>query len=51
MTYRYYQIKFSRINMGGGWGKGIEALARQSIQWQNEYPGRSTYHKERNNPL
>jgi hypothetical protein len=35
--------------MVGEWGKGIEALnlltARQSIQWQNEYPDRSTDHK------
>jgi hypothetical protein len=40
----------------GGWvGKRYWsaklAAARQSIQWQNEYPDRSTDHKARNNPL
>ena len=53
----YYQIKSSRINMGGSvgeWGKGIEALswlaaARQSQggygKAYNGYPDRSTDHK------
>ena len=40
----YYQIKSSRINMGGWVGKRYRsaklAAARQSIQWQNEYPDR-----------
>ena len=27
------------------------AATRQSIQWQNEYPDRSTDHKARNNSL
>jgi hypothetical protein len=52
-----YQIKSSRINMGGWVGKRNLstklAAARHSIQWQNEYPDRSTdhIHKARNNPL
>ena len=41
----YYQIKSSRINMGGWVGKRYLsaklATTRQSIQWQNEYPDRS----------
>jgi hypothetical protein len=44
----YYQIKSSRINMGGWVGKrnlsAKLAATRQSIQWQNEYPDRSTDH-------
>ena len=51
----YYQIKPSRINMSGWVGKRYLsaklAAARQSIQWQNKYPDRSTDHKARNNPL
>ena len=51
----YYQIKSSRINMGGWVGKRFLsaklAATRQSIQWQNEYPDRSTDHKARNNSL
>ena len=51
----YYQIKSSRINMGGWVGGWVRkryqsaklAAARQSIQWQNEYPDQSTDH----NPL
>ena len=52
-----YQIKSSRINMGGWVGKRNLstklAAARHSIQWQNEYPDRSTdhIHKARNNPI
>jgi hypothetical protein len=41
----YYQIKSSRITMGGRVGKRYLsaklAATRQSIQWQNEYPDRS----------
>ena len=34
----YYQIKSSRINMVGGWGKGIEAL--NLLQLGKAYNGR-----------
>ena len=52
----YYQIKSSRINMGGWVGKRylsakLNAATRQSIQWQNEYPDRSTDHNARNNSV
>ena len=50
----YYQIKSSRINMGGWVGKRYRSAklveARQSIQWQNEYPDHSTDPKARKHP-